>query len=97
MSMHRFLAKTRNGVTVDVETGWDAQARGYFLTVRRADAAANEDWDEAELFSTARLARSMALPARYDPLAAILDGMGIAVPTTVLGDCFVDQMLCVNW
>ena len=97
MSMHRFLAKTHNGISVDVETGWDAAARGYFLTVRRADAAANDDWDEAELFSTARLARSMALPARFEPLAAILDGLGIVVPEAVLGECIIDQMLCVNW
>lgn len=97
MSMHRFLTKTRTGVTVDVETGWDAEARGYFLTVRRADSAANEDWDEAELFSTSRLAKSMTLPSKYEPLLSILEGMGITAPPAVLGDCLVDHMLCVNW
>ncbi len=97
MSMHRFLARTQNGIVVDVETGWDARAKGYFLVVRRADAAANDSWDEAELFSTARLSKSTPLPTQYEPLQSILEGMGITVPPTVLSECLVDQMLCVNW
>jgi hypothetical protein len=97
MSMHRFAATTHCGISVDVETGWDAETKGYFLVVKRSGAAANDDWDESELFSTSRLARSMQLPSRYEPLQAILEGMGIPVPSTVLGECLVDQMLCVNW
>ena len=89
MSQHHLSATTRDGIPVEVETGWDATAQGYFLVVRRCDPAANDEGDDAELFSTDRLPKSLPLPKRYDPLGSILDGMGVVLPAPVLSDVMI--------
>jgi hypothetical protein len=85
----RISVITRDGIPVEFETGWDATARGFFLIVRLSDLAANDEWDDAELFNTDRLPQSLALPQRYDSLNSILDGMGVVLPPSVLGDLMI--------
>jgi hypothetical protein len=86
MSHHRLFTRTRDAIPVTVETGWDAGAQGYFLTVLRTDLAADDAPGDAELFSTEQLPASVSLPQRYEPLLSILAGMGIALPKAVLED-----------
>jgi hypothetical protein len=87
---------THDGIPVDVETGWDATAKGYFLVVRMTGQAANDEWDDPDLFSTDRLPKSQQLPQRYEPLRSILDGMGVVLPTSVLNDVVIDHVMSAN-
>jgi hypothetical protein len=96
MSRHCFSTKTHDGITVDVETGWDATAKGYFLVVRMTGEAANDNWDDPDLFSTDRLPRSQPLPQRYEPLRSILDGFGVVLPISVLNDVVIDRVMSAN-
>jgi hypothetical protein len=96
MTQHNFSTTTRDGIPVDIETGWDATAKGYFLVVRRADQAANDEWDDPDLFSTHRLPKSVPLPQSYEPLGSILDGMGVVLPASVLGDVAIGRAPCAN-
>jgi hypothetical protein len=84
MSLHHLSTTTRDGIPVDVVTGWDAIAQGYYLTVRSTDLAADDTSGDADLFSTDQLPDSLSLPQRYEPLISILEGMGIFLPTLVL-------------
>jgi hypothetical protein len=94
MTQHRFLATTRSGIAVDIETGWDATAQGYILVVRRTGVAANDEWDDPELFSTRRMAKSMRLPETYAPLDSILDGFGVVLPQSIRNEVVIDHLPC---
>jgi hypothetical protein len=96
MTQHSFSTTTQHGIPVDIETGWDAAAKGYFLVVRRAGHAANDEWDDPDLFSTDRLPKSVPLPQRYEPLRSILDGLGVILPTSVVNDVVIDRVMSAN-
>jgi hypothetical protein len=89
MSLHHLSVTTRDGIPVNIVTGWDAIAQGYYLTVRRTDLASDDTSGDPELFSTDRLPISLSLPQRFEPLISILEGMGVILPRPIVAAHFI--------
>ena len=93
MAQHRLNTTTRSGIPVTVETGWDASAQGFFLIVERLDILHGDARnDDAYLFDSRELPKSVQLPKQFAALSSILDGMGVELPAPVLREVMRNEV-----
>jgi hypothetical protein len=84
---------TRSGIPVAVQTGWDQVAQGFFLIVERLDILHGEAGNDAYLFDSRVLPKSIGLPQQFSAVHSILDGMGVELPAPMLHEVMRDESL----